>query len=129
MAMASVDWLGRGLGDRGVDGAAQVGGLGRHLRREALPHLTVLADEILVKVPLRRAGLLGKELIHRRLLAAVRDDLLEQRKAHAILRAAEGLYLLRRARLLPAEVIRREAEHLDALVLVLLVQLLEPGVL
>src|SRR5687767_12238066 len=60
---------------------------------------------------------------------AVHVDLGEQRKRDVVRRGAEPLNLRLRARLLPAELIAREAEDHESLILVFAKQRLEPFVL
>src|SRR4051812_1784275 len=109
-----------------------VGGdlLGRGGGAVALEDGAVLADQELGEVPLDRvsedAALLlaqpGEQGVR---IVAVDVDLLEHREAHAVVALAEGADLLVAARVLAAELVAREAEDHEALVGVLLVQLLQ----
>ena len=63
------------------------------------------------------------------LALAVDLELLVEREGHSVGQRTKLFDLLRRARLLPAELVARKAEDHEALVGVLLVQLLEAGVL
>src|SRR4026208_2506342 len=78
-------------------------------RVEALHALTAAVDEVLVEVPARRgAGRLGELGVERILLEV---DLGEHREVDRVLVDAERRDFLVRARLLAAEIVRREAEH------------------
>src|SRR6476469_8598588 len=113
---------------RGLDVRAETRVFGSDGALVELHDLAVLADEVLGEVPGRK--ILGLRLevgVDRRLiLARLGDDLLEERERHAVLAGAELLDLLGRAGLLAAEVVAREAEDDEALVLQLLVELLQP---
>src|SRR6185295_10393535 len=115
----------------GLDVGAQAGVLRRDRALVELDHLAVLADEVLREIPGGELLRLGLEVgVDRRLiLAGLRDHLLEQREGHVELAGAELLDLVGRARLLAAEVVAREAEQHEALVLQLLIELLHAGVL
>src|SRR5262249_47813701 len=72
----------------------------------------------------------GQELVDRRLRGAgLHLDLGEHREGHAVVPLAEGPDLLGAARLLAAELVRREAEDDEAAAGILLVEALEAGVL
>src|SRR4051794_38633468 len=122
-------------GELGFDGGDERRVLRGDLRPEPAHDLTLRRHEELLEVPLHVAGLavgvgrlleLGEDRV---LLVAVHVDLLEDRERHAVGGAAELADLLRRARLLPHELVAGEAEHLEATRPVLLVQLLEALVL
>src|SRR5438132_4137777 len=104
--------------------------LGLDLRREARGGPAVARDEVLVEVPLRPlAGRLRERVEHLRAAGLLHRRLGEERKFHRVLAIAEFLDLLRAARLLLAEVVRREAEHHEAARLVLLRERLQALVL
>src|SRR5262245_7316459 len=104
--------------------------VGRYVARVERAHLTVLADEVLAEVPVRRVAALGEEGIDRRLAwTGLRLALGEEREGDAVVALAERLDLLRRPRLLTAELVAREAEDREALARQLVVQLLESAVL
>ena len=88
--------------------------------------LEVPADVARVAVGVGRLGQLGVERVAAR---PVDLELLEHRERDAVAHRAERLDLLGRARLLAAELVAREPEHLEALLGVALVHRLEGGVL
>src|SRR6185295_15878535 len=96
---------------------------------------TAGVDEELGEVPLdgfgaEYSGLLALEpLIQRVRTGAVHIDFREQRKRHVVVQRAKALDLGCVARLLVAELVAREAEHLEAAGSKLAVQSLEPRVL
>src|SRR4029078_7217040 len=99
-------------GERGFDVAPER--LGRIVRREALDHLAVPADQELGEVPLDRLGAedawrLGREpLPDRRRLVAVDVDLAHHRKGDAVVHLAERGDLVVRAGILRAELVARK---------------------
>ena len=105
----------------------------RVVRRVALDHLAVRPTRNLVKFHLidlgaedaRRLG--GEPLPERMRLVAVDVDLAHHRKADAVVELAERGDLVVRARVLGAELVAREADHDQALVAVVLPELLEAG--
>src|SRR5262249_37534782 len=122
-------------GELVLDRPAERRVLGRDLGPEARDHGTVGRHQELLEVPLHVAGLaigvglLGELVVDRVPLGAVDVDLLEERERHAVGRVAELADLLRSPRLLAHELVAREAEHLEAAVGVLVVQLLQARVL
>src|SRR5262245_13149064 len=107
-----------------LEGVAELLALGRHLAVEELGRDAVAPDHVLAEVPARQLAGLGLEGLvdHALLLAGLDDDLLEEREGDLVLALAEAGDLLRRARLLAAEVVAGEAEDHEALVLELLVE-------
>src|SRR5439155_8342946 len=122
------------------------GGLARERALDALDHLVGLGlgegavagddlalgrDEELLEVPLDVAGLAlgvldGRELLVEGVTTVAVDlDLLGHREGDPIRRRAEGGDLIRRARLLFAELVARDAEDGEAPAGVLLVDALE----
>ncbi len=104
----------------------------RHIRLKASDRLSVAGDEEFGEVPLNLAANVGRRsevLIERRLIVALYRDLRHHRKLHVELGAAELFDLCIGPGLLVAEVVRRHADDHQALVLVLLVDGLERGVL
>jgi hypothetical protein len=71
----------------------------------------------------------GELFVERVAALAVHLDLREQREADAVARLAEGGDLVGASGLLGSELVAREAEDGEALVGVLLVELLQTGVL
>ena len=112
------------LGRLGVDGGP-----------EPVDHLAVGGDQELLEVPLDVAGValgvgrLGQLLVEGMALLAVDIDLLGDGEGDAVGGRAEGGDLVRRPRLLAAELVARHAEDGEAAVAVLLLQVLEAGVL
>src|SRR5262249_30426305 len=104
-------------------------------RAEARHRLAIGRHHELLEVPLHVARLAlgvgdrGEDLVDRVALVAVDVDLLHHREGDAVGRAAEGLDLLGGAGLLVTELVAREADHLEAARLVLLLERLEGGVL
>src|SRR5262245_60326876 len=90
--------------------------LRRHVARVERAHLAVLADEVLAEVPVRHVATLGEEGVDGRLTrTGLRLALGEERERDAVVALAERLDLLRRPRLLAAELVAREAEDREAL--------------
>src|SRR5204863_7470548 len=88
--------------------------------------------QILVEVPARRTGLaevLSDPAVERVGLAADQPVLFGQREVHREIRGAELLDLAGRARLLPAEVVGRNAEHDEPTIAIALPQRFEIAVL
>ncbi len=92
---------------------------------------TIAANEEFLEIP-GDLPLLGRLRIERRQvlvkvtgIVTVDFDLFKQRKINAILGAAERLDFRRLARLLATELIARESQHHQSLIMVLLVQFLQ----
>src|SRR5262245_55582617 len=119
------------LGERLADRVADLGARRLDARVEARPHAAVLPDQELGEVPLDVAGAVGLRLlarepgVERRAIGAVHLDLREHREGDAVARLAERLDLGLGPRLLPPELVAREAEHGEAVAQVLVVDLLE----
>src|SRR5215468_11072408 len=113
------------LGKRGLDGGGELGAVGGVLAGPAAEELALLADEPLVEVPFhvaREAGLRGEPGEERVLLGALLHvHLGELVEGGPVLQAAR-LDLLDGAGLV-AEVVADEAEHREAPVLVLAIDL------
>ncbi len=101
--------------------------LRRHLRRPALDQLAVGVDEVLGEVPDgRRAVGLAGEVLPQRIRIGAHGHLRGHRERHAVVALAELADRLGVVELLAGEVRGRAAEDLQALVGVLLVELLQP---
>src|ERR1700679_4119291 len=117
---------------RGVNRRDHLWRIRRHGRLKASDRLSVACDEELREVPLNLAANVGRRsevLVERRLIVALYRDLRHHRKLDVELAAAELFDRCIGAGLLVAEVVRRQADNHQALVLVLLVDGLEGGVL
>ena len=105
----------------------------RRARRKTRQHPPVLAHQELLEVP----GNVARELrpltrqqsVQRMALRPVDLQLGTQREAHPVVEAAELLNFLFAARLLPGKLVARKAKHVEALVLVILVEVLQGLVL
>src|SRR4051794_13852983 len=124
---------GTGPGGSGCERLFDVGGdlLRRRRGAVALDHGAVLADQELGEVPLdlvaEDAALLLPQPGEQRVrVVAVDVDLLEHREADAVVALAERADLVVAAGVLAAELVAGEAQHDQALVGVLLVELLQP---
>src|SRR6201995_218866 len=118
-----------------LDGGEHLGGVGLGARLEPGRHGAVRAHQELLEVPLDVAGLTvrvrrrGQHIVDSVPPGAVHLDLLEYREGDPVRGRAELGDLLRRARLLTAELVAREAHHRQPARGELLVQLLQGGVL
>src|SRR5271170_4434132 len=106
----------------------------RRGRRVALNNVALLVDQELSEVPLdgvaQQAALLAlQKLVERVSVVAIHFDFGEQREVDAIIQLAEFLDLIVISGLLMAELVAREGQQLEALVLVLRIQLLQTVVL
>src|SRR5579871_2520044 len=102
---------------------------------EAFDHLPGAVDQELGEVPLdglcaEQSRLFVLEVPPQRVgVAAIHFDLLEHRKGDAVVLRTERADVCRRARLLAAELVAREAKDREPLVLIRLVEILQPGIL
>src|SRR5215470_18237010 len=103
------------------------------LRRIALEHLSVAANEEFLEIPADIAGntvLSGsEEKVHGMALRTVHLELRAEWKSDVVFATTEGCDLRFAARLLPCELVAGEAHHREALGSELALQLLEPPVL
>jgi len=118
------------FGESLLDRAAQLWGFGLDARLESGDDLSIAIDQEFGEIPRDRPGvfgvgrLAGQELIKWVNALALDDDLGEQWEADLVVGAAELLDLVIRSRLLGAELVGREGEDLESLILVLLIDLL-----
>ena len=104
----------------------------RDLRRPRTGELAIGSHQIFVEIPARRADLaqvVRNPAVERVRLAADDPALFGQRKVDCVIRSAELLDLVGRARLLPAKVVGRNAKHDEAAIAVALPQGFETAVL
>src|SRR6516162_450762 len=103
------------------------------LRRIALEHLSVAANEEFLEIPAdvaRNAARSGSEkMVHGMALRTVHLEFRAEWKRDVVFAAAEGCDLRLAAGLLPCELVAGEAHHREALGSELALQLLEPPVL
>src|SRR5450830_2164231 len=97
-------------------------------RRETRQYAAILAHEELLEipgdVPRKLRALARQQTVQLVTVMAVDLQLAAQRKAHAIVQVAECLDLRLGVRLLPGKLVARQAQHAEALGLVLLIEVL-----
>src|SRR5262245_39855846 len=99
-------------GEGRVEGVADLLRLRRHLAVEEGHDLAVLVHDVLGEVPGGELAPRSQEAVHGRLVGPrLGDDLREEGEGDAVVLLAELRDLLGGTRLLPAEVVAREAEH------------------
>ncbi len=110
--------------------ARSSGSSGVTLLLKNLTTLPSLSSRYLAKFQVRQRAGLAEVAVDRRLLGArLRHELREHREGHAVVLLAEARDLVGRSGLLAAEVVAREAQDHEALVLELVVELLEARIL